>query len=70
LRVPDDVSIIGYDGTDITLICTPTLTTVAQPAYQIGVKAAEMLFTVLDGQDLSGQRVTLDFELKVRQSTR
>ena len=70
LRIPEDVSIIGFDGSDMTLICTPTLTTIAQPAYQIGVRSAEMLFAVLGGKEMKQRRVTLDFELKVRQSTR
>lgn len=69
VKVPDEMSIVGFDGSDMTLICTPTLTTVAQPAYQIGVKAAEMLFALLDGQQLAERKVTLDFALKVRQST-
>ena len=70
VKVPDDISIVGFDGSDMTLICTPRLTTVAQPAYQIGMKAAEMLFAELEGEVLQESRVTLDFELKVRQSTR
>jgi LacI family transcriptional regulator, repressor for deo operon, udp, cdd, tsx, nupC, and nupG len=70
VRVPEDVSIVGFDGSDMTLICTPTLTTVAQPAYQIGLKSAEMLFAVMEGRALAEKRVTLEFELKVRQSTR
>ena len=70
IKVPEDISIVGFDGSDITMICTPTLTTVAQPANQIGMKAAEMLFAVLDGEPLHARRLTLDFELKVRQSTR
>jgi len=70
VRVPEDMSIVGFDGSDMTLICTPTLTTIAQPAYQIGKKSAEMLFTLLDGKTLEEREVTLDFELKIRQSTR
>ena len=62
--------LIGFDGSDMTLICTPRLTTIAQPAYQIGMKAAEMLLAVLEGDALKERNVTLDFELKVRQSTR
>jgi len=69
VRVPDDVSIVGFDGSDMTLICSPTLTTIAQPAHQIGFKSAEMLFTLLDGKMLEERSVTLDFELKIRQST-
>ena len=70
LKPGDTFSIVGSDGSDMTLICTPRLTTVAQPAYQIGMKAAEMLFAELEGEVLQESRVTLDFELKVRQSTR
>lgn len=70
IRVPEDISIVGFDGSDMTLICTPTLTTIAQPAYQIGLKSAEMLFTLLDGKSLEQRKVILDFELKIRQSTR
>ncbi len=70
VRVPDDVSIVGFDGSDMTLICTPTLTTIAQPAYKIGLKSAEMLFTLLEGKKLEEREVILDFELKIRQSTR
>ena len=68
-KVPDDISIFGFDGSDMTLICTPQLSTVAQPAYQIGMKAAEMLFAALEGEELAERSVTLDFELKIRQST-
>ena len=70
VRVPGDISIVGFDGSDMTLICTPTLTTVAQPAYQIGLRSAEMLFALLEGRTLEERQVTLDFELKIRQSTR
>ena len=70
VRVPEDMSIVGFDGSDMTLICTPTLTTIAQPAYQIGKKSAEMLFTLLEGKKLEEREVTLYFELKIRQSTR
>lgn len=70
IRVPDDLSIVGFDGSDMTLICTPTLTTVAQPAYRIGMKSAEMLFKLLNGEQLVEKAVTLDFEFRIRQSTR
>lgn len=70
VRIPEDVSIVGFDGSDMTLICTPTLTTIAQPAYKIGLKSAEMLFSLLEGKTLDEREVILDFELKIRQSTR
>ena len=70
VRVREDIAMVGFDGSDMTLICTPTLTTVAQPAYQIGLRSAEMLFDLLAGKTLEEEKVILDFELKIRQSTR
>ncbi|WP_314067491.1 LacI family DNA-binding transcriptional regulator [uncultured Vagococcus sp.] len=43
LKIPEDISVIGYDGLDITNYLTPSLTTVYQPAAGIGQAAAEIL---------------------------
>ena len=70
LRVPEDVAVVGFDDIDLTRICTPMLTTVAQPMHRIGRKAGEMLFTLLAGKELEYRRVILDYEIMRRQSTR
>lgn len=43
LRVPDDISIAGFDGVKILQMCRPKLTTIAQDTERIGRKAAKML---------------------------
>jgi DNA-binding LacI/PurR family transcriptional regulator len=43
LRVPDDVSIVGYDGLDIQSWTTPRLTSIGQPAREIGREAMRLL---------------------------
>jgi len=48
LRVPEDLAVIGYDDIDIAAFTSPPLTTIRQPAYDIGVKAAELLVGLLD----------------------
>jgi LacI family transcriptional regulator len=69
LRVPEDISIVGYNDTRFTDKFCPPLTTVRVPLYEIGVKAAELL---LDGivsphQTTVSMRLTPD--LVVRGST-
>lgn len=49
LKIPEDVSVIGYDGLDITQYLTPSLTTVHQPAAGIGKEAAEILVDLIEG---------------------
>lgn len=48
LRVPENLAVIGYDDIDIAAFTSPPLTTIRQPAYDIGVKAAELLVGLLD----------------------
>lgn len=43
LKVPDDISIIGYDNTQVAEMCYPALTTLAQPLYEMGQKSVEMI---------------------------
>lgn len=69
LRVPQDISFIGFDNIEFSEFCDPPLTTVSQPRYEIGYQATKMLFELLNGNEVrSGSRL-LDAELVVRQST-
>ena len=45
IKIPDDLSIIGYDDTQDAKMSIPPLTTVHQPLYEMGGKAVEMLFS-------------------------
>ena len=70
LQCPRDISVVGYDDFDWENVFHPRLTVVAQPAYQMGETAAQLLITILrDGVDsLPNKRVILSTELKVRES--
>ena len=52
LRVPDDVSVAGFDGIDFADYCEPPLTTVRQPREAMGRAAAELLFRLLGGGEI------------------
>lgn len=68
LRVPGDVSLAGFDDAPWAGLVTPPLTTVRQPAYEMGRRAAELLFQRIDEPDRSPALVVLSPTLVVRAS--
>jgi len=68
LNVPRDLSIVGFDNIQIASYVTPELTTISQPAYEIGKVGAKLLFQHMKGQDKPIQQM-LDLSLIVREST-
>jgi LacI family repressor for deo operon, udp, cdd, tsx, nupC, and nupG len=69
LRVPEDISLVGFDDIPMAAYCDPPLTTISQPAESFGEKAVEMLIALIEKQPLSEKHVTLPFELTPRSST-
>lgn len=69
LRVPQDISVAGFDDISFAAYCDPPLTTIAQPAERFGHQAVEMLLGLLDQPDLEPCHQVLPFELVVRTST-
>eukprot|EP01032_Pedospumella_encystans_P011574 gene11574-13449_t len=50
LRIPDDVSLMGFDDLANSLYCIPPLSTIQQPAYELGRLAASAMLQLLSGQ--------------------
>jgi LacI family transcriptional regulator len=69
LRVPDDVSVVGFDGTDLGAHPRIGLTTVAQPRGELIAHGLELLRTRLGGYDGPPRGVRLAGELVVRATT-
>jgi LacI family transcriptional regulator len=70
LSIPEDVSVIGFDDMEWAPLANPPLTTVAQPSYEMGVRAAQMLLDKIGGPaDGATNRVLLQPSLVVREST-
>jgi LacI family transcriptional regulator len=70
LRVPDDVSVVAFDDLPEEWVSEPFLTCAAQPAYEIGHRAAELLLDQIHGShEPKGQSVVLPFELIIRRSS-
>ncbi|RVV96514.1 LacI family transcriptional regulator [Mesobaculum littorinae] len=68
LRVPDDLSVVGFDDIELSRHLTPTLTTLHQPRKAIGLHAARILLRLIDGHDVP-EDTRLSVSLEVREST-
>lgn len=68
LRIPEDLSIIGYD--EIPFSAYRSLTTIAQPSYEIGRNALTLLVDLIEGRRTAPQRVLLRDSLIIRKSCR
>lgn len=69
LRVPEDLSLIGFDDVAFATYTTPALTTIHQPTRELGRAGAGLLFRRLQGQAIEAQRIELSTRLIVRAST-
>jgi LacI family transcriptional regulator len=69
LRVPDDLSIVGFDDVEYATIVTPALTTVRQPLAEMGRTAVSLLNRLLDRQRFETLHLELATRLVVREST-
>ena len=69
LRVPEDLSIVGFDDTIEAAIVTPALTTVRQPLAEMGRMAVSLLTRLLENQRFEALHVELATRLVVRDST-
>ncbi len=69
LRVPDDVSVVGFDDLPEVRWCSPPLTTVRQPLAEMGMLAARTVLRLANGERIESPRFELATELVVRDST-
>lgn len=68
LRVPQDVSIVGYDDIPEAEFADPPLTTVRQPMYEVGKLAARLLVQLIEDANSQHTQQLLDTELVIRSS--
>ncbi|WP_020615098.1 LacI family DNA-binding transcriptional regulator [Paenibacillus daejeonensis] len=68
LRVPDDLSVIGFDGIEYGQMIHPPLTTIKQPDYEMGILACKLLLDKLQDKDSSHLSVMLQPRLVERAS--
>ena len=67
-RVPQDISVAGYDGIELSKYYNPTLTTVKQPVQEMAKASIDLLLEIINGKQKNQHRV-FNGELMVREST-
>ena len=69
LRVPEDLSVVGFDDIDVSQFVSPPLTTVHQPIRRKGESAVQLLLSAVQGRDRHPEQVRLETRLVIRAST-
>lgn len=69
LRVPEDISVVGFDDIAIAAHASPPLTTLSQPKYRIGMMAIQMLRRMVRDPEAIGDSIQTECPLVVREST-
>ena len=70
LNIPEDISIVGFDNTNIATIVDPPLTTMSQPIQRMGREVMDLIISIFKGERDDEVRITLVPELVKRKSTK
>ncbi len=70
LKVPEDISIIGFDDSVVCDYVTPSLTTVKKHSRELSVKGTDKLLTIIENKDASEKKIYIETELIVRESVK
>lgn len=71
IRIPDEISVVGFTNEPVSRYIEPSITTVAQPAYQMGEAAARLFIDQVESPEFYRPTLeTLQTELIIRNSTR
>ena len=68
LRIPEDIAIVGFTNDIRASLVNPPLTTVHQPAFEVGKKAASKIIKTIEYEDEPVENVELITKLVIRQS--
>ena len=69
IRVPEDVSVIGFDGTSFCDLVSPKLSSIELPLREIGAASVEMLLRQIEADEVRTEHKILPTQLRVREST-
>jgi LacI family transcriptional regulator len=71
IRIPDDFGIVGFSNEPFSEVVTPSISTLKQPAYEMGKKAAEMILNEIENRSSNHgyHTITMPTELIIRESS-
>lgn len=69
-RIPEDVSVIGFDNISIGAVFEPSLSTVDQHPYEMGRLAVKTLIRMIEGENIANKHIVLQSHLVIRDSSK
>jgi len=69
LKIPRDIAVVGFDNIPLTYMTSPTITTVNQPKYQLGIYSCSMLIQHINKDISPIESMKLDTEIIIRESS-
>jgi LacI family transcriptional regulator len=70
IQIPEELSLIGFDGIQLGQLTSPEITTMAQPIYELGLTAAELLLEMIEGKPITKLHHQFQVTLMKGQSTK
>lgn len=68
LRIPEDISFVGFDNSEFCKYVNPALTTVKKPIREVSITGSEKLLKILDKEETKGEKIYIPTELIIRES--
>jgi LacI family transcriptional regulator len=69
IRIPQDIGIVGFSNEPFSKVVSPSISTIAQPGFEMGQKAAELLIRQIETKERTYQTIVLPTELIIRESS-
>ena len=69
IAVPQEAALVGFEGTALSIITSPSITTMIAPRYEMGAEAARLLFERMEGAEEEPKRIFMRVHMAVRGST-
>jgi len=69
IRIPEDIGIVGFSNEPFSKVVSPSISTIAQPGFEMGQKAAELIIRKIENKERTYQTIVLPTELIVRESS-
>ncbi|MCT4590102.1 MAG: LacI family transcriptional regulator [Carboxylicivirga sp.] len=69
-RIPQEIGVLGFSNSDISEVCTPRLSTIHQPAKEMGKKSIKLILSNINkGKDIDNKRIVMKTSLVIRESS-
>lgn len=70
IKIPEDISVVGYGDISLSSIYRPNITTIKEPYYDIGAVAIRRILKSITGEPVENQTINLPIQLMIRESTK